>query len=342
MANYTHLEDVHIHEISSLYGFKCTAYRPLKGGMANTSYLLESENSQYVLTILNNHDLRSALTLFEIQLHTYLSGIPTNRPIESLSGKRILEIQGNPVMLKTKLNGQCMDQLPSHFLPASGRMLAKVHALTCAKEGEARRLPADCLDVLEQCQDSDFANWFKSVLSKSNPDELSGPSGFVHGDYFSDNLIVQEDGSIAVIDWECAGVDFFVYDIGMAILGLCRTNNLFDPYKANSLLSGYQAIRKLEDVEWRHLKSATIYAALMIAYHRYVRHHITHPDPGMLHLHNEIRSFVESFEDQWAFTNADSQSHSQKTEQENRPRESMFLQSGAPSIEKAHSEWQRL
>lgn len=64
---------------------------------------------------------------------------------------------------------------------------------------------------------------------------------------------------------------------------------------AAALVAAYQTRRPLAELERRMLYRAVLYASLVIAYHRYRRHHLTHPDPTKQHLYREIPVFVDSF-----------------------------------------------
>lgn len=131
-------------------------------------------------------------------------------------------------------------------------------------------------------------------------EELTGPYGLVHGDCFPDNLVITDRGDLALLDWETATRDLLILDLGMAIVGLCRTDGQLRPDCADSLLDGYETVRRLTDDERRQLPNAVRYTSIVIAYHRYLRHHIVHPDPANQHLYREIPRFVQSLDDHWS------------------------------------------
>src|SRR5262249_35107760 len=153
----------------------------------------------------------------------------------------------------------------------------------------SRRLPAGASD---RC--GPLAGWLRACLLEAEPLwRLDGPVGLTHGDYFADNLVVGDGGRLGVLGWGHAGRDLLVLDVGMAIVGLCRDGTELQPERVAPLLAGYGEARRLSAAERAALWPATVHAAAVIAYTRYLRRHVTFPD------YREMPAFVESCRRRW-------------------------------------------
>lgn len=303
MATYTHLSRSDIEAVISNYPLRLVEVRPLPGGAANSSYLLHTDAGPHVLTVLDNHDRDSASKLVQLMRHLVCHRIPTSHPVRTLDGDDLAEFAGRAVVIKQYLHGRCQPHLHPGDHHQAGQLLAKVNAVPPPPwlPRNSRRLPADWATVTDKFHDRTFRTWMHTqhdIAAAVNT--LNGPYGLVHGDYFADNLVVGDDGTIAVLDWETATTDLLLLDVGMAIVGLCRHDGTFLPEQATQLLSGYQSHRRLQEAERGLLFEAALYASLVIAYHRYRRHHLTHPDPAKADLYKEIPRFVDNLRAQWS------------------------------------------
>lgn len=75
MARHTILTDADIAAITKIYGLEITRFEPIDGGDANSSFLLNSLKSDYVLTIYEKKTLtevdRMALMLKRLAEYEY-------------------------------------------------------------------------------------------------------------------------------------------------------------------------------------------------------------------------------------------------------------------------------
>ena len=100
----------------------------------------------------------------------------------------------------------------------------------------------------------------------------------------------------AIIDFESACIYFLVYDLGMAIIGLCNENGTINWHKAKALIGGYEQIRELEQLEKENLQFFTAYAAVGTSCWRYWKYHIDSPNPALSHKHWEMVSLAMAIE----------------------------------------------
>lgn len=303
MTHDLSLSDSDIRRIIARYSFGSWVVEPLALGLVNPSYLIRSSSGRYVLTVLADHDEPAARRL--VALLEYLSeqGVRTSRPVRTRNGEQVVLHAGRPVVVKSFLPGTCGPRLPGSSLAAAGRALAGIHAVAAPDwlAPGGRRLPPDAGQQMAAVTDRDFVRWMRGCLKETGAiADLPLPCGLVHGDFYPDNLVLGADREIAVIDWETAAKDVYLLDIGIATVGLCHTAGTFHPGRVGLLLAGYQDRRRLAAAELAVLREAVVYAAVIVAFHRYLRHHILRPDPSRQLLYQELPAFVQGVQERWS------------------------------------------
>ncbi|MGC4755593.1 phosphotransferase [Micromonospora trifolii] len=297
MARYTVLTERQIADVLRQYGWQDANVEVLAGGAANSSYTVRTSTSHYVVTILDNHDQVTAHRLAALLRHLARFELPTSRLVRTLDGADLGVFGDLSVLAKEYIPGSSAVPLPDSGYVAAGKLLASAHRVPAPDwlAGQDRRLPTEARSRLREFHDRAFAAWVAKQLNETETQlGFEGPRGLVHGDFFADNLVTGPDGMLHVIDWETAAVDLFCIDIGMALVGLCGHQGRFLPQRMAAFLNGYAAIRRLDPTELKALPAATIYAATMIAYFRYVRHHLSRPDPTKQYQYREMVDLVSS------------------------------------------------
>ena len=88
-------------------------------------------------------------------------------------------------------------------------------------------------------------------IKKNWPKKL--PNGIIHGDLFIDNIFFKKNKLSGIIDFYFAGNDYFMYEIAICINALCfdfkDKKFLMNKQKINSLIKGYESIKKISSNE---------------------------------------------------------------------------------------------
>ncbi|MEK6221018.1 MAG: phosphotransferase, partial [Chloroflexota bacterium] len=116
-------------------------------------------------------------------------------------------------------------------------------------------------------------------------------------DLFYDNMLFQDDELVALIDFEEACAYYRIFDLGMAILGLCSEEGSLSLPKARSLVKGYQVGNQISQNEIEALQVFVEYAAVATSFWRYWKYNIHHPLPDKKDGHWEtvqIADFVKA------------------------------------------------
>lgn len=302
MADYTQLSESQIEEVLHGYGLEPQAASHLDGGAANSSYhVITGNGGEYTLTVLDHAGNLSADLLVDLLQHVAQHGISTGEPVPNNAGSLLSSFDGHRIVLKRFVTGTCHDVPPAEHLSAAGSALAQVHGVPVPDwlPWGTRRL-GDVDRQLAQIEDEEFTAWVIRHLEDVQPlFDLETQRCITHGDFFADNLVVREDGSIAVLDWETSSIDTATVDLGFAIVGLASVDGLFDIRRMHAFLNGYENERALSAAESALLRQSVVYAGVRSAYFRYVRHHIWFPDPAKFDLYQKMQRFVTSVTHSW-------------------------------------------
>ena len=248
----------------------------LAGGWANSNYILTlKDDTKLVLKIWNEQSLEEVEYLLSMTSYLVDNGIPTAKPINFNNGELMMVKDGLAWTLLPFVEGQWLESNHSS-LYSLGMIQANLHLLNPPKELKSNFSMGDTLfEKLFSIADethgwSDFLNMLKTenaLLSQSIGQDL--PKGIIHGDLFPDNVIGTEREVKSLLDFEEMCHDVLAFDLVMTFVGFGWENGQPVAERWNSLLAGYQSIRKLTDAEINALPDLHRLATLSIAAWRY-------------------------------------------------------------------------
>jgi homoserine kinase type II len=131
-----------------------------------------------------------------------------------------------------------------------------------------------------------------SYLQQRIPQHL--PTALIHGDVFLDNMIVQGDQLMAIIDFEQACRYYRGFDLGMAIVGVCRDRKGISFEKAGRFIRAYQKQITLQSIERETLKTFAVYAAVATSFWHFRHHHLRRPEPRLYNEHVEMQTLADT------------------------------------------------
>ena len=225
-------------------------------GVENTNFFLTTTTGEYVLTLFEHiprDDLPFYVGLMDhLARHEVRCPVPMRRDDGELLG----ELNGKPAVIVTRLPGAPRAKPTPHDCRLAGEMLGRIHEAGVEydgsldnwrgrawREGFARKLEARIsrpeADLIES------ENRFQS----GHPDDEL-PVGIIHGDYFHDNVLWDEDGAAGVIDFYFACDDALAYDVAIAVNDWCvNPDATLDARRTRAFLQGYEHHRPFEEVE---------------------------------------------------------------------------------------------
>ena len=140
----------------------------------------------------------------------------------------------------------------------------------------------------------EYEDWLAQrykILKQKIPSGL--PRGLIHGDVFYDNVLFDGKTFKALIDFEEACHYYKVFDLGMAVVGVCTEDLQVRLTKVRSLVDGYQNIRVLEEKEKESLQLFVEYAAIATSSWRFWKYNIDTPIAEKSDNHYEMANIAK-------------------------------------------------
>ena len=296
MAQYVKIQESDIYQIMSEYALHPIDYEFIDGGAGNTSYWLRTAQNQFVLTVFEiDSGLVSNICDLLFLLEKY--AFPTTRIQKLANGDSLTSYQGKAVLLKPYIIGAVEKELDATMLAQTGEMMGRLHAipgpdsLPDIYQYGLQTFPP----LMKQGIHQEYENWLaeKYIYLKENISE-DLPRGLIHGDLFFDNVLFAGKELKAIIDFETACKFYQVFDLGMALVGLCLKDSQVDLKKARLFLNAYQKIRTLEVQEKESLKLFVEYAAIATSSWGFWKYNIDTPIAEKAETHMEMAEIANN------------------------------------------------
>ncbi|MBW8734591.1 MAG: homoserine kinase, partial [Asticcacaulis sp.] len=250
-----YLRDYDIGELIHLEG--------IEEGVSNTNFKVETTTGLYALTLFEEATPQDDLPWFmDYTLYLDRKGYPAPGPALKRDGQSLGVINGKACALIKWLPGRWPRNPDVRHATSAGEFLAKLH-LTGRDFPDVRtnsmgihvwqHLIARCVPKAEHSPRAQAVlDDFRQELDYLNarwPDDL--PRGAIHADYFTDNVLMDDDGRVTgVIDYYYACTDFYAYDLAVAINAWGFTpGGQPVPEMISAFARAYQAVRPLSEAE---------------------------------------------------------------------------------------------
>lgn len=261
MAVYTEVPDGMLAEFIAEYDIgHAVSFKGIAEGVENSNYLLQTNVSNYILTLyekrVNPDDLPFFLGLMD---HLAARGISCPTPIHGRDGAALRKLAGRPAAIISFLQGVARSRPSAQDCAQLGEHMAHMHLAGADYElGRRNALSVDgWRPLFGQC--AARIDEIQSGLSSLIQDELeylenNWPTnlitGVIHADLFPDNVFFLGDRLSGLIDFYFACTDFLSYDLAVCLNAWCfEADGAFNITKARSMLSSYGKVRELSDQE---------------------------------------------------------------------------------------------
>jgi homoserine kinase type II len=261
MAVYTKVTEDEARNFLQAYDVgELTALTPIRQGIENSNYFLDTTAGHYVLTLFEKRVQASDLPFFmQLMQHLAAKGLPCPRPVLGHDGKAERALNGRPACLVTCLTGKVPEFLtPDHCFEV-GQALARLHlaglGAPCQRVNDLgltawQKIAGLCAARADEVQPG-LANSLQQelqFLAAHWPAAL--PAGIIHADLFPDNVFFDGNKLCGLFDFYFACHDLLAYDIAITMNAWCfEGQHSFNVTKARALLRGYHGIRPLQAAE---------------------------------------------------------------------------------------------
>ena len=274
MAVYTEINKSELSSFLTLYNIEeIIKFTGIKEGVENSNFLLESNESKYILTIFEKRTNENDLPyFFNLMNHLNDNKIKCPQVIEDKSGKLYNFIKGKPAVVTSFLEGMSIKKIAPKHCSELGTNLAKFHL--ASNKLDIKRDNAlgikdlnNLVDAINKLDLKEHKNLLNVINSEYNylKNEISFdlPSGIIHADLFPDNVFFINDQLSGIIDFYFACNDYYAYELAICINAWCfEGNNEFNISKAKSFLNQYNSIRQISEEELKFLPILARAAAL--------------------------------------------------------------------------------
>ena len=247
------LTQLSIGELVSLQG--------INSGIENTNSFLTTDHGEFVLTVFER--LNHAQLPFYLYLMKHLAsrGVAVPYPQSNHHGDILLTLMDKPAAVVNRLPGACLVEPAAVHCAAMGQTLAHMHL--AAKDYDRHQINLRGLNWWNETVphilpflSSDQSQLLTHELAYQN--HLTGlsayeamPSGAVHADAFRNNVLFDGDALSGVFDFYFAGVDRWLFDLGVCINDWCvdLDTGVLDRVRLQAMLDAYQQVRPLSAAE---------------------------------------------------------------------------------------------
>ena len=299
MAIYTRIQASDLEKIVAPYQIEVVDFAPIEGGNTNSNYHIKAKKGEYMLTIAEEKSLpgvqRLASLLQWLGEHHFL----TSSVHASITGEMVTQYAEKPILVKKWIYGTVHEYFSTDELTQIGSSMAQLHQIP-APDYLPQSHPYGqqvFSSVIGKGLDTEYEHWLKErlqFLKKHLPEDI--PRGLVHGDIFFDNVLFENNKIKAIIDFEEACNYYLIFDLGMGVLGLCRTDGTIDLNKARALIKGYEQIRSLVFLERDSLQLFIEYAAIATSWWRFWKYNIHSPNADLRNKHWKMVQLAKEVE----------------------------------------------
>lgn len=252
---------------------QATEIRGIHGGIENSNFFLDTylngKKQEFVLTIFERLSAEQLPYYLELMRHLANQGIPVPKPIENKQGQILFSLKGKPAAIVTKLPGLSRLEPEAVHCALVGEMLAKMHLAGKDFSQTQENLRSLAwwqktvplvLPHLDVAQKELLTSELKSQEQFFTSSEYASlPQGASHCDLFRDNVLFDPKGGTdtsndqlgGFFDFYFAGTDKWLFDLAVTANDWCLADNKqdLDPARLNALMSAYQSVRPLSEIE---------------------------------------------------------------------------------------------
>ena len=235
----------------------------IEEGVSNTNFKVETTTGLYALTLFEAATPQDDLPWFmDYTLYLDRKGYPAPGPALKRDGSSLGVINGKACALIKWLPGRWPRNPDVRHARSAGEYLAKLH-LTGGDFPEVRvnsMGPQVWPHLIERCEPKASTNPRAEAILEDFRTELGFlkvhwptdlPKGAIHADYFTDNVLMSDDGEVTgVIDYYYACTDFYAYDLAVSLNAWGFTPGGQPlPEMIQAFARAYHAVRPLSEAE---------------------------------------------------------------------------------------------
>ena len=243
------------NDLQESYGIRCRSFSRINGGFLNELWRVQTDCGEVLVKIFSPKrfsekklaDIERAL-LMQQKLHA--QGVCCPR-VHAPALRRLDAQTAYAVTDYCTGRNETPETISASQLRSLGAEIARMHAafdkLPCAGE---KGYPVDCAALSEGLSSHMAAygdDMLRRIAASWTAEAISRqPMALRHEDMTQDNVLFDDAGVTAIIDFDRACYHFALHDIGRAVLSFARTENGLRYDNVRAFWQGYHEILPLE------------------------------------------------------------------------------------------------
>lgn len=244
---------------------------PISIGNSHNSYFVETDESDttYVVRVLGYVNRGVLANEVHLQQQMQEVGVSTPVMVAGQDGQALYRSESVAATVTAKLPGSHPLHATEKDCFLTGQVLGKFHNAAADLPYQSRATLLGQGRIAQSIDAVPHAEQRKQLMqlfeASSTLYDVLLPEGVLHGDIHARNLLIEGDQA-SVLDFESAGHNLLLLDLGRAAADLCRDEKGWpDPAKTTGLIDGYETERRLTSTELALLPQAIVYGHVAVA-----------------------------------------------------------------------------
>ncbi len=227
----------------------------IEDGIENSNFFCTTTGGEFVLTLFERVPSEDVPYFMDLTAWLADNGVACAHPVAGKDGSYSRILNGKDAALVQRLRGKELATIEPQHCHAVGAELGKLHlaGMTFRHEREnAFGIPwlKSTIELVTPKCDESTIELMRSQLADFQRVSADLPTGTIHADMFTDNVLFDHDRLSGVIDFYYACNEFLVYDLAITINDWCKQDDgSLEQQRLKSLTEGYESVRPLEAIE---------------------------------------------------------------------------------------------
>ncbi len=264
MAVYTQLSIKQLQPILNNYDIgEALQLKGIAEGTVNSNYHLKTTTDNFICTIVEAPEEVTQIEWLPKYLnHLAKQNVPVMTFVADKKGSYSHHINSKQLLISSLVKGE-EKPISTHTAKLAGETLAMMHKASKGYEHKGLQTwaPSHLKKVIANLNEANYDDEKKKLLeilkqeacwqTDDTAARLDLPSGVIHADLFSDNILFDGDKVGGVIDFYMAGIDCFAYDLATALTawGFDGNGDFVAPH-FKAFYDGYNNVRQLSKAEY--------------------------------------------------------------------------------------------
>jgi len=239
-------------------------YRPIKGGLVNFNYLINTEKGKYVIRVIGNISPKKLKHLkLQFRIFDYLKKnkfpylVPF--PLKTKGSKEIFNIGSKKIWVYEMIDGKNYNRPITPQIRLMAKALATYHLFISKFKGKKQKDESEkrIIQGFKKMQkivinnDTNnlalkYRDYFRDVFNNMRNVKYTQKQLFVHADFDSSNVLFQKDKLVGIIDFDDTFYSPRIFDVSISIRDSCYTKSgKIDIKKLKIFLKEYEKVSKL-------------------------------------------------------------------------------------------------